>query len=35
VYGSKTYTLTIMSQGSSWAQIADAARQINEQMNRM
>lgn len=35
VYGSKTYTLTIMSQSSSWAQIADAARQINEQMNRM
>ena len=35
VYGSKTYMLTIMSQGSSWAQIADAARQINEQLNRM
>lgn len=35
VYGSKTYTLTIMSQGSSWAQVADAARQINEQLNRM
>lgn len=35
VYGSKTYMLTIMSQGSSWAQIADAARQINEQINRM
>ena len=35
VYGSKTYTLTILSQGSSWAQIADAARQIHDQMNRM
>lgn len=35
VYGSKTYMLTIMSQGSSWAQVADAARQINEQLNRM
>ncbi|QQS20339.1 serine hydrolase [Candidatus Saccharibacteria bacterium] len=35
VYGSKTYMLTIMSQGSTWAQIADAARQINEQLNRM
>lgn len=35
VYGSKTYMLTILSQGSSWAQIADAARQINDQMNRM
>ncbi len=35
VYGSKTYMLTIMSQGSSWAQIADAARQIHEQLNRM
>ncbi len=35
VYGSQTYMLTIMSFGSSWAQIADAARQINEQINRM
>lgn len=35
VYGQKTYTLTIMSSGSSWAQIADAARQINAQLARM
>lgn len=35
VYGKQTYTLTIMSYGSSWAQIADAARQINAQLARM
>lgn len=35
VYGQKTYILTIMSSGSSWAQIADAARQINAQLARM
>ena len=35
VYGSKTYALSIMTTGSSWAQIADAARQINQQINRM
>lgn len=35
VYGQKTYALTILSQGSSWANIADAARKINGQMNRL
>lgn len=35
VYGKQTYALTIMSYGSSWAQIADAARQINAQLARM
>lgn len=36
VYASHgTYALTILSYGSSWAQIADAARQINAQLNRM
>jgi beta-lactamase class A len=35
VYGQKTYVLTILSQGSSWANIADAARKINSQMNRL
>jgi len=35
VYGKQTYMLTIMSSGSSWAQIADAARQINAQLARM
>lgn len=35
VYGSKTYILSVMTQGSSWAQIADTARQIQAQLNRM
>jgi len=35
VYGKQTYTLTIMSNASSWAQIADAARQINAQLARI
>ncbi len=35
VFGSKTYALSIMTSGSSWSQIADAARQINAQINRM
>lgn len=35
VYGPKTYTLAILSYGSTWTQIADAARQINAQLNRM
>jgi len=36
VYSPKgTYELTIMTRGSSWAQIADAARQINAQIQRM
>lgn len=36
VYGPKsTYVLTIMTSGSSWAQIADAARQIQAQLARM
>ncbi len=30
-----TYELTIMTDGSSWAQIADAAKQIDAQLNRM
>lgn len=30
-----TYVLTIMTNGSSWSQIADAAKQINAQLNRM
>lgn len=30
-----TYVLTIMTSGSSWSQIADAAKQINAQLNRM
>ena len=30
-----TYQLTIMTKGSSWSQIADAARQINAQLQRM
>ncbi len=30
-----TYVLTIMTSGSSWGQIADAARQIQAQLNRM
>ncbi len=35
VYGPKTYTMAILSSGSTWAQIADAARQIHAQLNRM
>lgn len=36
VYAPKgTYEVTIMTRGSSWAQIADAARQIQAQLNRM
>lgn len=36
VYGAGgTYELTIMTKGSSWSQIADAARQINAQLQRM
>jgi len=35
VYGKQTYALTIMSNASSWAQIADAARQINAQLARI
>lgn len=31
----KTYTLTIMTNGSSWSNIADAAKQINALMSRM
>lgn len=31
----KTYALTIMTNGSSWSQIADAAKQINAQLARM
>lgn len=34
VYGPKTYQLVILTKGSTWAQIADAARQINTQINR-
>lgn len=30
-----TYILTIMSKGSSWSAIADAARQVHEQMQRI
>ena len=36
VYSPKgTYQLTIMTRGSSWSQIADAARQIQAQLERM
>lgn len=36
VYGPRsTYVLTIMTSGSSWGQIADAARQIQAQLARM
>lgn len=36
VYGPRsTYALTIMTSGSSWGQIADAARQIQAQLARM
>jgi beta-lactamase class A len=34
VYGSTTYVLVIMTNNSSWSQIADAARQIHAQMSR-
>lgn len=30
-----TYEITILTRGSSWSQIADAARQIQSQLNRM
>lgn len=35
VYGPKTYSLAIFSSGSSWGAIADAARQVQGQIDRL